>query len=155
MSDSPDVPSADPQSAGTEPSPLIDPAFLGAPDVRMGTTPMRVKNIGFMLERMGRDCAPTQFVRELNQNAIEAILAAMRQGAESGEILWDLDWQHREETGIFKLCCIDTGVGMTGDEMVAYINQLSSSVHEQSHQGNFGVGAKIAAATRNPAGVVY
>ena len=44
---------------------------------------------------------------------------------------------------------------MTGDELVRYINQLSSSLREQSMTGNYGVGAKIAAATRNHAGLVY
>lgn len=44
---------------------------------------------------------------------------------------------------------------MTGEEMVRFINQLSSSVEKQSLSGNYGVGAKIAAATRNPSGVVY
>ena len=44
---------------------------------------------------------------------------------------------------------------MTGEEMVRYINQLSSSIHDQSHAGNFGVGAKIATATRNRAGLIY
>ncbi len=39
--------------------------------------------------------------------------------------------------------------------MVRFINQLSSSVSAQSFSGNYGVGAKIAAATRNPAGVLY
>ena len=33
--------------------------------------------------------------------------------------------------------------------------QLSSSITPQSHQGNFGIGAKIAAATRNHAGLIY
>ena len=54
-----------------------------------------------------------------------------------------------------KLCITDTGDGMTGEEMVRYINQLSSSSSEQSFVGNYGVGAKIAAATRNPAGLIY
>lgn len=44
---------------------------------------------------------------------------------------------------------------MTEPEMVKYINQLSSSINPQSHQGNFGIGAKIAAATRNHAGLIY
>jgi hypothetical protein len=44
---------------------------------------------------------------------------------------------------------------MTGSEMVRYINQLSSSIHKQSATGNFGVGAKIAAAPHNPHGIVY
>ena len=54
-----------------------------------------------------------------------------------------------------KLCVIDTGDGMTGEEMMRFINQLSSSGSQQSITGNYGVGAKIAAATRNSAGVVY
>ena len=39
--------------------------------------------------------------------------------------------------------------------MIRRINSLSSSGSEQSLTGNYGVGAKIAAATKNPAGVVY
>src|SRR5258708_18516153 len=44
---------------------------------------------------------------------------------------------------------------MRGEEMVKYINQLSSPIHVQSASGNFGVGAKVAAAPRNPAGMIY
>jgi hypothetical protein len=40
-----------------------------------------------MLDRLGRDCAPLQFIRELTQNAIEAILALP---APTGEIVWDV-----------------------------------------------------------------
>lgn len=75
----------------------------------------------------------------------------------SGEIRWDVDWTRYEldsEQG-FKLAIIDTGIGMTGPELVDYINQLSSSMHEQSKHGNFGMGAKIAAAPRNTEGLVY
>jgi hypothetical protein len=38
------------------------------------TLPLEVANTGFMLDRLGKDCAPLQFLRELTQNAIEAIL---------------------------------------------------------------------------------
>jgi len=44
---------------------------------------------------------------------------------------------------------------MTGEEMEKYINQLSSSGSEQSLSANYGVGGKIATATKNHAGVVY
>src|SRR5687768_8140752 len=103
------------------------------------TLPMSVANTGFMLDRLGQDCGPLQFLRELTQNSIEAILDTPEK---SGEIVWDADWDYFDLTNIFKLCIIDNGVGMTGAEMVNYINQLSSSVHPQSHAGNFGVGAK-------------
>jgi hypothetical protein len=113
---------------------------------------MSVDDIGFMLDRLGRDCSPLQFLRELTQNSLEAI---KRVKGQSGSITWDVDWDWYDLTGVYKLCIIDDGVGMTGQDMIKYINNLSASVHTQSHSGNFGVGAKIAAATRNHAGLVY
>lgn len=116
------------------------------------TLPMTVANTGFMVDRLGRDCAPLQFLRELTQNAIEAVQASPD---DTGEVIWDVDWDTFTLTGLYKLCVTDTGIGMSGEEMVRYINALSSSVHQQAHDGNFGVGAKIAAATRNHEGLVY
>jgi hypothetical protein len=117
------------------------------------TLPMSVDNTGFMLDRLGQDCSPLQFLRELTENAVQAVQAT---GATSGQVIWDVDWNRFElAPGVFKLACIDTGIGMTGPEMLRYINMLSSSMHRQSHDTNFGVGAKVAAATRNHAGLVY
>ena len=110
------------------------------------TMVMKVANLGFLLDRLGEDCDDLQYIRELTQNALEA-------GARS--IVWDVDWTLFEMNGRFKLCCIDDGVGMTGEEMVKHINRLSSSGRTQAIDANFGVGAKISAATRNPSGVVY
>lgn len=110
------------------------------------TLPMGVANIGFMLERLGRDCDDLQYLRELTQNALEAAATT---------ITWDADWTIFEATGVYKLSVIDNGRGMSAEEMLRYINHLSSSTHLQAHDGNFGVGAKVAAATRNPAGVIY
>ena len=111
------------------------------------TMVMKVANLGFLLDRLGEDCDDLQYIRELSQNALEA-------GATS--VVWDVDWTLFEmNNGTFKLCCIDDGVGMTGEEMVKHINRLSSSGRTQAIDANFGVGAKISAATRNPSGVVY
>ena len=116
------------------------------------TLPLTVQNTGFLLDRLGQDCHPLQFLRELTQNAIEAI---QRTPSQRGEIIWDLDWTLYDLESRVKLSIVDTGDGMTGEEMVKYINQLSSSVHGQTLAGNYGVGAKIAAATRNHAGLIY
>src|SRR5207247_911185 len=103
-------------------------------------------------DRLGQDCAPLQYLRELTQNAIEAV---QRTGV-PGQITWDVDWiSYDLGDSPMKLCIVDTGDGMTGDEMIRLINQLSASGSEQSITGNYGVGAKIAAATKNPAGVIY
>jgi len=117
------------------------------------TLPMSVDNTGFMLDRLGQDCSPLQFLREITENAVQAVQAT---DDPSGQVVWDVDWNRLElAPGVFKLTCIDTGIGMTGPEMLRYINMLSSSMHQQSHDTNFGVGAKVAAATRNHAGLVY
>ena len=116
------------------------------------TLPMAVKNTGFLLDRLGEDCHPLQFLRELTTNSIEAILRA---DTKIGSVVWDVDWVTYDLQGVYKLSIVDNGVGMTGDEMAEYINQLSSSIAEQSMIGNYGVGGKIATATRNHAGVLY
>ncbi len=116
------------------------------------TLNMGVDNTGFLIDRLGDDCHPLQFLRELTQNSIEAILDTSE---EEGEIVWDVDWNHFDLTGVYKLAVTDTGIGMTGAEMLKYINHLSASAHEQAHDKNFGVGAKVAAATRNHAGLIY
>lgn len=119
------------------------------------TLEMKVANMTFLLERLSQDCSPLQFVRELTENAIAGIQALGNDAL--GEIRWDVDWTRYalEPKEGYKLAIIDNGIGMTGPEMVEYINQLSSSMHQQSKHGNFGMGAKIAAAPRNTLGLVY
>ncbi|MYA96430.1 MAG: hypothetical protein F4X91_08500 [Nitrospinae bacterium] len=116
---------------------------------------MGVAKMGFLVDRLHQDCSPLQFLRELTANSLEAIQSLDDPKAEIG---WDVDWNRFDLAGddsAKKLCVIDTGVGMTGPEMVEYINKLSSSINQQSVSGNFGVGAKIAAAPLNPQGLVY
>ena len=126
---------------------------MSAPTTRMGKSlPMTVHNVGFLLDRLGQDCSPLQFLRELTQNGIEAI----KRTNQPGQIIWDVDWTSYDLAGDpMKLCITDTGDGMTGEEMQKFINQLSSSGMKQSISANYGVGAKISAATKNPAGVIY
>ena len=72
-------------------------------------------------------------------------------------MVWDLDWQRFDASGgrVRKLSVTDTGTGMTPEQLRQYINQLASSGREQSAAANFGVGAKIAAGSRNPHGLEY
>jgi len=113
---------------------------------------MSVANMTFMVDRLGADCAPGQYIRELTENGIAAVEALPTR---SGEVIWDVDWNTHMLTSNYKLCIVDTGIGMTGPEMVDFINKLSSSMHEQSNTTNFGVGAKISAAPHNHAGIIY
>ena len=123
-----------------------------APTPADRTLQMSVANMTFMVDRLGADCAPAQEIRELTENGIAAIEALPDK---KGEVIWDVEWNYHALTGRYKLCVIDTGIGMSGPEMVEYINKLSSSMHEQSTTLNFGVGAKIAGAPHNHEGMVY
>jgi len=68
-----------------------------------------------------------------------------------------MDWLRFDASGgrVRKLSVTDTGTGMTAEQLHRYINQLASSGREQSADGNFGVGAKVAAGSRNPHGLEY
>lgn len=106
-----------------------------------------------MLERLGRDCTPLQYVREYVQNSIEAI---QRTEDKTGEILVDVNWGLLENNPghPFKLSFTDNGIGMTGEELIKYIKDLSSSGESNIFE-NYGMGAKIASITRNRAGILY
>jgi hypothetical protein len=125
--------------------------------VRDHYSPMKVGNVGFMIDRIGQDCGPLHYLRELTQNSIQAI---QKTPEGTGEIIWDFYRPYYDQpvdldNPVKKLCIIDTGVGMDGPEMVEYINSAFRSSHEQGHDKNFGIGAKVAAATRNPHGLWY
>ncbi|MHB1834568.1 MAG: ATP-binding protein [Solirubrobacteraceae bacterium] len=116
---------------------------------------LAVANPTFLLERLGSECTDLQGLRELTVNGLDAIAAL---GADRpGRVVWDLDWKRFEESGggARKLSVIDTGTGMTAEQLRHYINQLAASGREQSSRGNFGVGAKVAAGSRNPHGLEY
>jgi hypothetical protein len=115
------------------------------------TVPMGIDNSGFLLERLGNDCHPLQLLREFTQNSIEAILKTKEK---KGTIIWDYDPELYQK-GYSKLSITDTGCGMFPGEMVQYLNHLSSSSSVQSLSDNYGLGAKISAASKNPYGLIY
>ncbi|MGB0092369.1 MAG: hypothetical protein WBP81_07535, partial [Solirubrobacteraceae bacterium] len=116
---------------------------------------LAVANPTFLLERLGSECTDVQGLRELTVNGLDAIAAlGDRTG---GRVVWDLDWERFDASAgrVHKLSVIDTGTGMTAEQLRYYINQLAASGREQPCTGNFGVGAKVAAGSRNPHGLEY
>jgi hypothetical protein len=122
---------------------------------RDGWHELAVANPTFLLERLGSECTDLQGLRELTVNGLDAI-AALDADAR-GRVVWDLDWARFDASGgrMRKLSVIDTGTGMTAEQLRHNINQLAASGREQSLTGNFGVGAKVAAGSRNPHGLEY
>jgi hypothetical protein len=110
---------------------------------------MGVADVGFLIENLGKDAGELQYLRELTQNAFEAIHRAGR--SVDGRV--EIDYEEVE--GIKKLRITDNGIGMTPDEVQDNINRLSASTGIQAFDKNFGIGAKITAAVRNPFGVMF
>jgi Histidine kinase-, DNA gyrase B-, and HSP90-like ATPase len=108
---------------------------------------MGIDNLSFLVDNLGKDAGELQFLRELTQNAIEAIQRADREGC--------IEIDFEEIDGINKLRITDNGIGMTPEEVRDNINRLSSSGGQQAFNRNFGIGAKITAAVKNPHGVLY
>ena len=116
-------------------------------------SPMKAGNIGQGVRLFHKECAHLQFIRELTQNAIESV--SERGGIGNVEWTYDERWQKKNES--MKLCIIDDGIGMTGREVVEYINRIwsSGSYKELGAGKNYGIGAKVAAAPLNPLGMEY
>ena len=112
---------------------------------------MTTKNTSFSIDQLGKQCGKLQYVRELTQNSIEAILGDKG----SGEIFWTFDREELKEIGIHKLSIIDNGPGMTGEDLRSLMNNMYSSGKKQSIDGNFGIGAKVAGLYRSPKGMLY
>ena len=110
-----------------------------------------------LVELLGRDCTPTQFVREFVKNsdeAIQRVISSKPDESFSGQIQVDVDWKYFEKLKQYKMTFIDNGDGMTGEEMMKHLNSLSSTGHDNVYK-NYGMGAKIAALTRNHSGIIY
>ena len=103
-----------------------------------------------LIQNLGRDCTPSQFMREFAKNGYEA---CQRAGG-AGRIEVDFNNTVYEKTGYYKLSFTDNGDGMTAEQMVSLLNNLSASGAKNEH-ANYGVGAKISALTRNHEGILY
>ena len=112
---------------------------------------MQTNNTSFSIDQLGKQCGKLQYIRELTQNSIEAI---MNESGE-GNIFWTFDRDELNENGHYKLCIIDNGPSMTGEDLRKLMNQMYSSGKNQSIDGNFGIGAKVAGLYRSPKGLIY
>jgi len=111
-----------------------------------------------LIRNLGRDCTPDQYLREFLKNSIQACERALNQNRD--DLLYQptihLDANpDLREAGLWKLSFVDNGDGMDRDEMVSLLNNLSASGSVKNQHINYGVGAKIAAMTRNHEGIVY
>lgn len=99
-----------------------------------------------LFEKLAAETGPLQGERELTVNALEA---------HARHIVWDYDWRLMAAAGLAKRCIVDDGDGMTAPDLERYIGELASSGKQLARTANLGVGAKIACALPNPAGIQY
>ena len=107
-----------------------------------------------LIDLMGRDCLPEQYIREFIRNSIEAI---QELDDPNGDIVIDCNWGLWDmNSELFKISFIDNGTGMSPEQMCALLSNLCKSGEKNNNTKiNYGVGAKISALSRNPAGLLY
>lgn len=137
----------------TQASPMENANYIyEAPAKNVATESMGLVNSGQLVKRIAEGAPKFQFVREFLQNCLDA-------GATRIEI--GPDWTGLKtavEMGsppVYKLMFSDNGEGIPRRKMKALLNNLSSSGREMSADGNFGIGAKVAALPFNPFGIVF
>lgn len=122
---------------------------------------LSIKDNFSFLNRLHNDCSPLQEIRELTVNSIQSI---MRTESQTGEILWEVDWQFTGTNKIGRvgkrakrLCIVDNGDGIKANDMEEFLNQLSAGIQPRGADGdtNYGIGAKIAALPLNQTGLMY
>lgn len=99
-----------------------------------------------LIDRAYRESGPSQYVRELVQNALEATATQVEIGPE---------WQAAERSGVWRFMIADNGRGMTPEQLEAYLGSFGAGgrsiggLHE-----NFGIGSKTSTLPWNYRGVV-
>jgi len=109
---------------------------------------LRVADEGFLVASLIERCPRTMMLRELVRNAIEAALTAPRgqRRVEIGAVA---------VAGVAKLRIWNTGRGMSAGELHRMCDIASSIGKPHGLDGNFGMGAKVAALPSNQHGLRY
>ena len=115
--------------------------------------PMKLASNGHLIDRAYREALHYQFDRELAMNSLQS-------GASKVSI--EVDWVYMratadlygEDNRVYRYLIADDGPGMTGTELLAFFNQLSSSGHVIGDHLNFGCGAKVTTLPWNGHGVI-
>jgi hypothetical protein len=112
--------------------------------------PMETNNTSAIVKLLSKSIPRLQFLRELTKNSFES----MDPSSGNISVTWDFDGRFLKE-GLYKLSITDTGCGLKEDELLQYINKLSSSGKILDVSENFGIGAKISGLAYSPFGVEY
>ena len=107
---------------------------------------LRVANEAFLVASMIERCPKTMMLRELVVNAIEAAQAS------TGGLV---EIRARTIDGVRKLSIWNTGRGLSAAELYAICDLASSLNKQNSLDGNFGMGAKVASLPSNRHGLRY
>jgi hypothetical protein len=75
-------------------------------------TNVNPQGLSALIRNLGRDCPPTQYLREFLKNAIEA---CQRTTESNCQITIDLNPEVLETQNLYKIAFTDNGDGMTGE----------------------------------------
>jgi hypothetical protein len=132
-------------------------------DARRGEQ-LRVENIFALLSRYGLELPPSQYLRELVENSLEALARRENWEGPDGKTEAPLirihpAWNAFEKYGACQFALIDNGVGFLGKENLRdqskTLVKTGNAENVSLYEGNFGQGGRISTLYWNPYGVIY
>src|SRR5262245_28399654 len=100
-------------------------------------TPIQINDRAFLIASTIERCPKIMMLRELFMNALEAASLAIEANRK-------IEISAKEFNKVPKLSILNTGPGMSGQELHEICDLASSIGKEKSLDGNFGMGAKVA-----------
>ncbi len=116
------------------------------------TEAMGLVNSGALVKRIYEGASPFAFVREFIQNSLDAGATRVEVGPDFVGVKTAIEMGNDP---VYKLSFADNGEGIKRSKMKGLLNNLSSSDRSMEANGNFGIGAKVAALPWNPYGINF
>lgn len=112
----------------------------------MRIVPMNAGRIGPMIERTYGESSTYQWVRETYRNAVEA---------KATRILYGIEWQGVENSGVYRRYVADNGIGMSPDDLRMFFRTYGGGGKPiGGEHENYGVGSKTSLLPWNKFGLV-
>jgi hypothetical protein len=129
-----------------------DNFIMDEPVKGVSTEPMGLVNSGALVKRIYESAPPFAFVREFIKNSLQAGATRIEIGPDFVGVKTSTKMSGKP---VYKLMFADNGEGIPRHRMKTLLNNLSSSGRSMAADGNFGIGAKVAALPWNPFGISF
>jgi hypothetical protein len=138
---------------------ILEKIYTDPTLAKMRGEQFQIENMGSLLGRYGLEISPNQYLRELLENAFEALARRKNWGDEKPQVSIHPEWNAFNQLGVCRFVISDNGIGFPGKETLKkqckFISSTGNSEKVQLRDGNFGQGGRISTVYWNFHGIIY